>query len=214
MKTSMNRLHGKNRLGAALTEMLIASAVTAVLAAGLLTGISTLQRSFKASQHHAKSQVEQGRLISYVSRDLRRAISVKIDQFGGAQRLVLTIPDFYDDANHPRDPRIRNDEIEYADPALAEPEFVTVAFYKQGSTIYRSVKRVSRASGAPLEEETVIALATEVDDFQPNFTDDGKQSIGVSISFIPRFRLNPDNISNLREGSAVYATTLLRNKRH
>jgi hypothetical protein len=197
-----------------MTEVLIAAAVTSILAAGMFTGISTLSRSFQASKHHAKSQVEQGRLLSYIARDLRRAFTVKIDEFQGSQRLTVTIPDFYDDANKPRDPRIKNDEIEYGDPVLGTADPVTVCFYKQGSSIFRSVKRIARATGAPVETETVATLATDVEDFQPGFTDDGKQSVGVSVSFVPRFRLNPDNISQLRAGSAIYATTLLRNKRY
>ena len=199
--------------GTALAEMLIAAAVTSVLAAAMLTGISTLQRSFRAAQHHAKSQIEQTRLLSYIARDLRRALTVDVDTFAGSERLTLTIPDYYDNANKPRDPRIRNDAIEYGDPALAAPDPVTVRFYKSGPTVFRSVKRIRRESGAPVESEVATALATDVQDFEPDFTDNGKQSVGVSISFIPKFQLHPGNVSALRTGSAVFATTLLRNKR-
>ncbi len=200
--------------GTTLSEVLVATAVTSVLAAVMLTGISTLQRSFGAAQHHAKSQLEQTRLLNYIARDLRRAATVNVDTFAGSERLTLTIPDYYDDTNKPRDPRIKNDAIEYGDPSLAVPEPVTIRFYKNGSTVFRSVKRIRRNGGTPVQSEVATALATDVQDFAPDFTDDGKQSVGVSISFIPKFQLNPGNVSALRAGSAVYATTLLRNKRH
>lgn len=200
--------------GTALAEMLVASAVTSVLAAAMLTGISTLQRSFRAANHHAKSQVEQTRLLNYIARDLRRATTVNVDTFAGGERLTLTIPDYYDNDNKPRDPKIKNDAIEYGDPTLAVPDPVTIRFYKSGSTVFRSVKRIQRTGGAPVEREVTTALATDVQDFASDFTDNGKQSVGVSISFVPKFKINPDNISALRAGSAVYATTLLRNKRH
>ena len=200
--------------GTTLSEVLVATAVTSVLAAVMLTSISTLQRSFRAAQHHAKSQVEQTRLLSYIARDLRRAATVNVDTFAGSERLTLTIPDYYDDTNKPRDPRIKNDAIEYGDPSLAVPEPVTIRFYKSGSSVFRSVRRIGRSSGVPVASEVATTLATDVQDFVPDFTDDGKQSVGVSISFIPKFQLNPGNVSALRAGSAVYATTLLRNKRH
>ena len=200
--------------GTVLAEVLIATAVTSVLAAAMLTGISTLQRSFRAAQHHAKSQIDQTRLLSYIARDLRRATTVNVDTFAGSERLTLTIPDYYDNANKPRDPRINNDAIQYGDPALAVPDPVTVRFYKSGSTVFRSVKRIGRTSGAPVDSEIATVLATDVQDFVPDFTDTGKQSVGVSISFIPKFQIHPGNVSALRTGTEVFATTLLRNKRN
>lgn len=200
--------------GTVLAEILVACAVTSVLAAAMLTGITTLQRSFRAAHHHAKSQVEQTRLLNYIARDLRRAETVNVGTFAGSERLTLTIPDYYDNENKPRDPKIKNDAIEYGDPTLAMPDPVIVRFYKSGSTLLRSVKRIRRTGGVPAESEVTTALATDVQDFTSDFTDNGKQSVGVSISFIPKFQINPDNISALRAGSAIYATTLLRNKRH
>ena len=211
----MNALHfNAGRRGSLLTEALVACSVVSIMAAALLAGISSLQRSFRASQHHATSQVQQSRLLGYIGRDLRRASTVKIDEINGAQRLTLTIPDYYDDGGQARDPRIRNDEIEYTEASLTTPDPVTVRYYKQDSTIYRSASRIGRATGTPVASESVTTIATDVQEFVPNYTDGGKQSIGVSVSFVPRFQLNPNDISGLRAASAVYATTLLRNKRH
>ena len=141
--------------------------------------------------------MEQARLLDYVCRDLRRALTVSVDTFEGAQRIKITIPDFYATDGTPRDPVIANGTVYYGD--RANP--VRVAYYKTGSVIYRSVNDVP------------YPLATDVEDFVPSFTDDGKQVVGVSVSFVPRFQLNQRDVSSLRLGTAAHAKTLLRNKR-
>lgn len=183
--------------GVSIVELVVSTAVTSLLAAGMLVGIVTVQRSAKAAQHHAKSQVEQSRLLDYVCRDLRRALTVMVDTHEGTQRIQITIPDFYDTDGQPRDPVISSGSVFYGD--RANP--VRVAYYKSGSVIYRSVNDIP------------YPLATDVEDFVPSFTDDGKQVVGVSVSFVPRFQLNQRDVSSLRLGTAAYAKTLLRNKR-
>jgi len=184
--------------GVSMVELVVSTAVTSILAAGMLIGIVTVQRSAKAAQHHAKSQVEQARLLDYVCRDLRRALTVSVDTHEGAQRIKITIPDYYTPDGTPRDPVISGGSVHYGD--VADP--VRVAYYKSGDVIYRSI------------DEEPFPLATDVEDFVPSFTDDGKQVIGVSVSFVPRFQLNQRDVSALRLGTAAYAKTLLRNKRH
>lgn len=88
-RLQQNRRH----LGAVLAEMLISAAITTVITAGLMTAIVALQKSAAASYHHARSQLQQARLIDYIARDLRRALTVNVDTFEGAERLNLTIPD-------------------------------------------------------------------------------------------------------------------------
>jgi type II secretory pathway component PulJ len=196
MKASVSKW--TSRRGVTMVELIVSTAVTSLLAAGMMVGIVTVQRSSKAAQHHAKSQVEQARLLDYVCRDLRRALTVAVDTYKGSQRIKITIPDFYETDGKPRDPVISNGTVFYGDKANP----VRVSYYKSGSVIYRSV------NDAP------YALATDVEDFVPGFTDDGKQVVGVSVSFVPRFQLNQRDVSGLRLGTAAYAKTLLRNKRH
>jgi hypothetical protein len=195
MKTALAKW--SNRRGVTMVELVVSTAVTSLLAAGMMVGVVTVQRSSKAAQHHAKSQVEQTRLLDYVCRDLRRALTVSVDTFEGAQRIKITITDFYAADGKPRDPVIANGSVYYGDKSNP----VRVAYYKSGSTIYRSVNDVPSP------------LAVDVEDFVPSFTDDGKQVVGVSVSFVPRFQLNQRDVSSLRLGTATYAKTLLRNKR-
>jgi hypothetical protein len=173
----------------------------------MLTAIVSLQRSFRATSHHAKSQIEQSRLVNYIARDLRRALRVEVDTFEGAKRITMKVPDYYtldpSGRSVPRDPVIRNGGIDYGDPTAP----VAISYYKSGSAIYRKVE------GGPATGAGTTVLASDVQDFVPDYSDDGKQIIGVSISFQPKFQLSPAHASSLRAGTTVYATTLLRNKR-
>lgn len=193
--------------GVAIVETMVASAVTAVIAAGMMTGIVTLQRSFSASHHHAKSQIEQARLMNYISRDLRRALKVDVDTFQGSKRITMSVPDYYriDGTGKlvPQDPVIKNGGIEYGNAAAP----VIVRYYKSGSSIFRSVE------GGPTINGGTTVIASNVDDFVPDYKDEGKQVVGVSVSFVPKFQISPKEVSSLRAGTTVYATTLLRNKR-
>ena len=183
--------------GLTMTELLMASAVTCVIAAGMALGMSALQHSFVASDHHAKSQLEQARLMDYISRDLRRATSVSVDDYEGAQRITMAIPDYYDAAGLPRDPVIAGSGVTYGNAALP----VRISYYKSGRNLFRSVN------------DRPMVLASEVQDFVPSYTDNGEQIVGLSVSFVPKFQINQRDVSSLRTGTTTYCTTLLRNKR-
>lgn len=162
----------------------------------MLLGIVSLQRSFRAASHHARTQVQQARLIDYIARDLRRAITVEIDQFHGAERLKLTIPDFYNPDGTAKDPVIKAGKIQYGE----NPQSVQVAYYQIGATVFRS------------ENDEVERVVTDAPNALVDYTDRGQQ-VDVMVSFVPEFQLNARDVSGLRLGTAVYSTTLLRNKR-
>jgi hypothetical protein len=182
----------------------VASAILSLVMAALVVGVSTLQRTFRASQHHAKSQVEQARLLDYVARDLRRALTVSVDTFEGASRIKITIPDYYDEKgtpdiisdDEPRRPRIVGRTIEYG----TSP--VPVSYYKSGSTIFRSY----RGRTSP--------IVTDVTDFNLSFTDAGKQTVQVAVTFVPRYNFTGSrNVNDLRAATRATQTVLLRNMR-
>ena len=186
----MNRAR-KLRIAAwTLTEILVASAIASLMTGGLVTGAMTLQRSFIASRHHLDSQAQQMRLMDFMTLDLRRALTV---QATGGQ-LAMTIPDYYETDGAPRDPRISGGLAVYGTTP------VNISYYKTGTTIYRR------------EGNKVLALATDVSDFQLTFLDNG-QSIQVGVTFLPRFQFAGKNLESVRTGTATYTNTLLRNKR-
>ena len=192
MKT--NSLIRKLR-GYTIPDMLVGATVCAVLAGGMFTTIGALRKSARASEHHTQSQVQQARLVDYISRDLRRALKVSVDTYLGAERLNLTIPDFYDASGGPREPIIDGGSVVYGTGNVA------ISYFKKDDAVYRSV------NGA------ATALATGLEKFEIDYTDDGQQAVTVGVSFIPKFQYDSENASAARAGTATFATTLLRNKR-
>lgn len=174
---------------------MMAMTISSVLIAGLLVAAYTLQRSFRASQHHITAQAQQMRLMDYMNLDLRRALKVLK---AGDERLELTIPDYYtvdeDGDAVPRDPEIKQGTAVYGTTPL------NVSYYREGGTVYREQGGVKQV------------LAEDVSDFRFD-PDDHGQSISVSFTFLPRFQVSTTDAENARFGTTTYTTTLLRNKR-
>jgi len=179
-----------------LSGLLVSTAITATVAGGMFTAIVAIQKSTAASYHHIRSQIQQARLIDYIARDLRRALTVNVGTSQSGETLNVTIPDYYTADGASQDPVISNGGIVYGNPAG-----IPVSYFKSGGNVIR------RANG---QDEI---LATDVEQFNFDFTDNGEQAISVSISFVPRFQFSSTNQEALREATTTYATTLLRNKR-
>jgi hypothetical protein len=179
-----------------ISGLLVSTAITTTVAAGMFTAVMAIQKSTAASYHHIRSQIQQARLIDYIARDLRRALTVNVTSTQGGETLNLTIPDYYDASGAARDPVISNGGIVYGSTTG-----VPISYFKSAGKVLR------RANG---RDEV---LATDVEQFHFDFTDDGKQSIGVSINFVPRYQFSNANAEALRDGTTTYSTTLLRNKR-
>ena len=162
----------------------------------MMTAIVALQKSTSASYHHIRSQIQQARLVDYIARDLRRALTVNVGNSQSGETLSLTIPDYYAADGAPQDPVIVNGGIVYGNAAG-----IPISYFKSGGNVIR------RANG---QDEI---LATDVEQFQFDFTDNGEQAISVSISFVPRFQFSATNWETNREATTTYSTTLLRNKR-
>jgi hypothetical protein len=181
--------------GFGIPDVLVGAAVSAVLAAGMLTTITSLQRTSAASHHHAQSQIQQARLLDYMARDLRRALSVQVDSFRGSERLKLTIPDYYDPTGGPREPVIDGGGVRYGDNAAG----IAISYFKEGDKVFRSVNGVNRE------------IASDLQSFNIDYTDSGEQAVTVAVSFVPRYQ-GVDSMAP-REATTAYCTTLLRNKR-
>lgn len=186
-----------------IPEVMVAAAILSMVMAALVVGVSTLQRTFRASQYHSKSQIEQARLLDYVARDLRRALTVSTDTFEGSSRIKITIPDYYDEKGTPDDtlddtlnqPRIVGRTIEYGTAPIP------VTFYKSGSTIFRSYKG------------RITPIVSDVSDFNMTFVDAGQQTVDVSVTFIPRYHFSGLSESDARASTRATMNIFLRNKR-
>lgn len=179
-----------------LSGLLVSTAITATVAGGMLTAVVAIQKSTSASYHHIRSQIQQARLIDYIARDLRRALTVQVGSNQSGETLNITIPDYYDASGSPNDPVISNGGIVYGSSSG-----VPVSYFKSGGEVIR------RANG---KNEV---LATDVQEFKFDYTDNGEQAVSVSISFVPRFQFRNTTSDALRDSTTTFATTLLRNKR-
>lgn len=201
-----NQLYGfriRSRPISAMTiaEMAVSSAVLSLLTAGLLVGISTLQRTFRASQHHVKSQIEQARIIDYVGRDVRRAKTISVDSYNGHERLNLTIPDYYEGGaktsytveDTPRHPILAaGNRVQYG------PSDIAIKYFRNGNTICRSV------NGA------VVPLVSDVEDFKLEFPTTDSRQVNVQVKFRPRYSFRTGNAA-MEDGTLVKSRILLRN---
>jgi Tfp pilus assembly protein PilV len=190
--------------GATLVEVVIASAITVTLAGILAVGLITVQRTFAASEHHANSQTAQIRIVDYIARDLRRALTVTAR--AGGNGIDLTIPDYYANADTrivtPRDPQItatgdvvygtRRIPISYSERIDAKGNHLVCRTYDGVETV----------------------LATDVEKFDLDFPAGFNGDVfTVTVSFVPRFQMSGAARERMREGTTVFNSTLLRNKR-
>ena len=190
--------------GATLVEVVVASAITVTLAGILAVGLVTVQRTFAASEHHASSQTAQLRIVDYIARDLRRALTVTAR--AGGNGLDLTIPDYYTSA----DPRVatpRDPQITTGGDVVYGTRSIPVSYYERIDA--RGNRLVCRSYDGV---ETI--LASDVQRFQLALPEGlNGDVITVSVSFVPRFQMSGAARENMREGTTVFTSTLLRNKR-
>jgi prepilin-type N-terminal cleavage/methylation domain-containing protein len=208
------QLRSPNNRGFTLVETMVAAAVVAIILVSIITGGVSLQKIFAGSDASMKANADQTRILDYIARDLRQALTVAVSN--GGQTLTLTVPPYLDpNTDVPVIPSVKpgggsgNGTVDYGDssspttvtyfPANAPtPPSTTYTYHANGEYLIRQV-------GA---KQTVISL--DCKSLQINFTDN-TTSVGTWVSFAPRF--NFSNQTSARDGTKVYAITTLRNTR-
>lgn len=192
------------RSAVALVEVILASAISVTLASMLAVGLVTVQRTFAASEHHAKTQAAQLRILDYIARDIRRATTVAVRADGAG--LDLTIPDYYVSPD-PKNTKTRDPEINQNGDVIYGDRGIPISYYERIDA--KGVHLVCRSYDGI---ETI--LATDVERFELAFPEGlNGDVITVSVSFVPRFQFSSAGRRRVREGTAAFTSTLLRNKR-
>lgn len=128
-------------------------AVLGIVAGGVAMGWIAIQTSSLNVTAYAARQNDHARVVDYLKRDVRRAISVQVWS-GAAQaaagaagtELRVTIPDYYADSREEDDPQgsrvphtplLSNGEVSYGTP-------LTVRYYVLNGAVIRSENGVSR----------------------------------------------------------------------
>jgi type II secretory pathway component PulJ len=187
-----------------LAEMMVSVAVATTVFTAVMYAGSFISRSAIAADDYSYQTNQQLRVVDFIGRDLRRAISVTIP--GGGQTLTVTIPDTYgtyDSEGNPTsatvDPTIVNGAPVYGN--AAQP--ITVTYYVSGGSLIRQ-------QIIPAKNQTVQwVVARNVNAFQLNFVA-LTTVVQYSITFAPRYYAGSNNI---RPGTTVAATVAARTMR-
>ena len=139
-----------------LPELLVGMGVFGVFSAALLVAWSALQANAVNAAAYAQRQNDQMRVMDYLKRDIRRALTVEIYD-GGTQvtgtnagtELRVTVPDYYADARQeddaigsstPNAPTLAGTTVSYS-------ATLTVRYYVSGGAIIREEAGATRTLG-------------------------------------------------------------------
>lgn len=212
------KLRSSGNSGFTLAETAVASGVVAIILISIVIGGVSLQRMFAGSDGSLKAVADQSRVLDYLMRDLRQALTVTVTNAG--QTLTVTVPDYVDSATgKPRVPGIQPGISSYGLPRgiVDYGSGVTVKYFPANAPVSPSTTYVYQSNGpflirevtnAGVTTQTVISL--DCTTLQINLTDK-TTTVLASVSFAPRF--NFQNLTSERDGTIIYATATLRNTR-
>ena len=203
--------------GFTLAETLVASFIAAIILGGIIAGGVALQKAYYASDGCLKASADQLRILDYLQRDLRQALTVTVSN--GGQMLTLTMPDYLDSSTgQPRIPTITpgtsssgvpNGTVDYGVPSAP----VTVIYFPANAPTPPSTTYALSANGPYIIRQvgnTQTVISRDSTNLQLNFTDQ-TTSLKTSVSYAPRYQLSSQ--ANTRTGTAVSCTATLRNAR-
>jgi prepilin-type N-terminal cleavage/methylation domain-containing protein len=194
----MNAPHTRgDRRGFTLLEVVIATAVTSMMFAALLSTSVSLQRSFVASDKYSSAKSDQVRAIDYIVRDLRGALTITLA--GNSQSLSVTLPDYnasYDSNGNPSGapvaPTLNGSTVDYGDPAKP----ITVSYFVRGKSLVREVT-IGKTNATSRS-----VIGTGLSDFTMNF---GQLDsiVNVDLTFSTSFQTNSSNPNDTTKLSAA-----------
>jgi Tfp pilus assembly protein PilW len=167
-----------------LSELMMTAGIGSAIMLSLLTGTVTLQKGYAAAEYSIRCQLDQMRVIDYITRDVRRATSVTTENTG--RKLVLTLPDQQaPNSLSLRVPVVSNGSVVYGGTAI------TVAYYIEGDVFLREEGGVRTAIANKRLENFTAAL-------------DGTQMLTFQLAFTPRF----SSTSRYSQAAATIVTTV------
>lgn len=196
--------------GFTLHELLIALSISSVVIAAAVTSGIALQKSFKAVDSYFATHMQQIRIIDYLSRDVKRGLSVTTSV--SPQSVTVTLPNYL----------IQTGDAEaVANPALVgTPRTPTITYtasglqVNYGASTSTVVYSVTGNSIVRVENGNVTTIASSTDQLVPTTTDvelANTEYTQSSVTFMPIFTSSGSSVQ--RSGTSLYATSYLRNKR-
>jgi Tfp pilus assembly protein PilW len=184
-----------------LMEVMVSTALASAITLAILTTGMSITRSSFAAEDYSYQTNEQNRAVDYITRDIRRALTVTIP--AGGQTLSVTIPDVYpgyDAQGLPTGP--------LTDPVISKgvPTYgnatkpLVVTYYVSGSSLIRQQKVQSTG------KTTELVVANKVNDMQLRLVP-LSTVVNYSITFAPH---RTSGGSHLSPGTVVSGTAAAR----
>jgi prepilin-type N-terminal cleavage/methylation domain-containing protein len=166
-----NKLHGFT-----LVEMLISVGVTSIILAGLMVGVIFLQRSYSATEFYAAAQSDETRVMDYITREVRRALTISVS---GSNTLNLTVPTYVVSGTAVT-PTISNGSVLYSGSNT------TISYTLNGSQVRRT------ANGG-----TALVIANHVSSFTPVMdpSDVNGNTVITTVTFSPKFQSSASSVA-------------------
>lgn len=200
----------RNSAGFTITEITVGLALAAIIFAAVLSSSVSLQKSFNAVDKYFATHMQQIRIIDYLSRDVKRGLSVTTSV--DLQTVTISLPNYLYQAGDP--------EV-VANPALlGTPRTPGITYTPSGPQVNYGtgasniVYSISGQSILRTENGAVTMIASSTDQLVPSTTDvelANTEYAKTAITFQPMFTSNGQAAS--RTGTTVYSTSYLRNKR-
>ena len=199
-----------NVAGTTMTELMIGLGLSSLIAAAAITASVALQKSFNAVDNFFATQLQQIRIIDYLSRDVQRglAVSTSVD----LQSVTVNVPNYIIQAGDPE---------AVANPALiGTPRTPTISYTQSGPQVNYTatpstvVYQINGMSIVRIENGVVTTIASSTDQLVPQTTDvelANTEYTNSSVTFLPVFTSN--GAAAERTGTNLCSTAYLRNKR-
>jgi prepilin-type N-terminal cleavage/methylation domain-containing protein len=212
-----------SRAGFTLTEMMVSVSVGGFIVGAMILGTSAFQGLFFAEDDYYQSTADQMRVLDYIARDVRNAISGTVSNNGAT--LTVLLPDYIDPAtNLPRTPTLTAGPLKSAANVSYQAnasDSVNVTYAVSGNSVTRT--QVAVRSG--VTTTTQVVIASNVDSLQltdassggsTNFTfapansgiSGAVQSVKTTLTFMPRFTRS--NLLSSRSGTTLSQTVVVR----
>ena len=193
----MNLSQINNKKGFTLAEMMVVSAIVSFMFLAIISASIALQKSFNAVDNYFATQMQQIRIIEYLSRDAKRSYNVQSTT--SPQTVTCTIPNYLN-GNARRDPTV-----------TWSTKGVTVDYVATPATVVYSVNNQSILR---TENGALTTIASSTDNLLPAWLDvelSNTQYLTTNITFLPVFTSGGATAS--RTGTTLFSTAYLRNLR-
>ena len=200
----------QNVAGSTMAELMIGLGLSSLIALAAITASVALQKSFNACDNFFATQMQQIRIIDYLSRDVQRGLAVNTSV--DLQSVTVSVPNYLIQAGDPE---------AVANPSsIGTPRTPTISYTLNGPQVNYTttpstvVYQINGLSIVRIENGVVTTIASSTDQLVPQTTDvelANTEYTSSTVTFQPIF--TSDGVTASRTGTTLCSTAYLRNKR-